>query len=568
MRFRKLSIFTVSLAIASAGLFSCKKLVEVTPQDVLDAKNAYQNVYDANAAVMGAYGKLMSLASNYVILNELRADLLTTTENADEYLRQLSEHNVQANNPYASPRPFYEVIVNCNDVLYNFNRMLREKKLKQTEYDMRYADITALRTWVYLQVGIHFGTVPYVTDPLSTNDDIRNISLMPRITFNELLSNLIVTMESLPYLEPYTSSPTLITTVDGYNTNNFFINKKALLGELYLWRSQPGDYRKAAQAFKSVMETGGAGQLYQLRLTGSSKADNNDLAVGYVRYREEDEGMLVDNNGQGWRSIFARGQDVLFNYEWIWFLPYDNTLFKPENPFINLFSPRGGSYLLKPSQSAMNRWNRQVQKNDFPYDARGGVFSYRTLGGNPVVMKYLYNYLAGTGFTPVSLLEKKGKWFLYRAATLHLEFAEAANRDDHHYLADRLLNQGFLGTNLNNNEGFPYNFDGRKSDNPRIAADWCMNSGIRGRANLYSAPVVGDSTIALENNIISESALELAYEGKRWPDLLRIALRRNDPAFLADRIYDKLLRENNGQAAAVRAKLMNKDNWYLPFKWE
>ena len=64
MKLRKLSIFTVSLAITSAGLFSCKKLVEVTPEDVLDVKNAYQNIYDANAAVIVAYGKLMNLAGN------------------------------------------------------------------------------------------------------------------------------------------------------------------------------------------------------------------------------------------------------------------------------------------------------------------------------------------------------------------------------------------------------------------------------------------------------------------------------------------------------------------------
>ena len=40
--------------------------------------------------------------------------------------------------------------------------------------------------------------------------------------------------------------------------------------------------------------------------------------------------------------------------------------------------------------------------------------------------------------------------------------------------------------------------------------------------------------------IINEDALELAYEGERWPDLLRIAIRRNDPSFIADKIYDKL----------------------------
>ena len=50
---------------------------------------------------------------------------------------------------------------------------------------------------------------------------------------------------------------------------------------------------------------------------------------------------------------------------------------------------------------------------------------------------------------------------------------------------------------------------------------------------MYSRPVVGDSTISIEDNLIREAGLELAYEGYRWADLVRIAKRRNDPAFLA-----------------------------------
>ena len=73
--------------------------------------------------------------------------------------------------------------------------------------------------------------------------------------------------------------------------------------------------------------------------------------------------------------------------------------------------------------------------------------------------------------------------------------------------------------------------------------------------------------ITTENNIIAEAALELAYEGNRWEDLVRIARRRNDPSFLADKIYDKLSKEGNANAADVRTKLMNPNNWYLPFNW-
>ena len=64
--------------------------------------------------------------------------------------------------------------------------------------------------------------------------------------------------------------------------------------------------------------------------------------------------------------------------------------------------------------------------------------------------------------------------------------------------------------------------------------------------------------------------MELAYEGYRWPDLLRVALRRyaTDPNWLANKIGAKFDASGSGDGATVRARLANKANWYLPFKWQ
>ncbi|HMP92031.1 MAG TPA: hypothetical protein PKD90_04115 [Phnomibacter sp.] len=95
---------------------SCKKSLDKLPKDELDITQMYRDVYDADAAVIGLYGKFMGLAERYILLNELRADMLNYTQNADEYLRQLSTHQVTPDNPYVNVRPFYELIINCNDV--------------------------------------------------------------------------------------------------------------------------------------------------------------------------------------------------------------------------------------------------------------------------------------------------------------------------------------------------------------------------------------------------------------------------------------------------------------------
>src|ERR1044072_4694641 len=131
----KLTCKTVMLAAGIiAGFASCKKILDEKPGTELAADQMYRNVYDANSAVMGIYGKFMSLSDRYIILNELRGDLMEFTNNADEYLRQISNHTVTAENPYINPRPFYELINNCNDVMKNFQIMRQTTKLSEQDF--------------------------------------------------------------------------------------------------------------------------------------------------------------------------------------------------------------------------------------------------------------------------------------------------------------------------------------------------------------------------------------------------------------------------------------------------
>ncbi len=585
---KKFSVSMLSLLFAGILLTGCKKVFDLQPQDQLDHANAYQNVYDADAAVLGIYGKFMGLADRYVILNELRGDLLDYTANANEELRQVSTHTVTAGNPYADPRPFYEVIINCNDAMENFKIMVANKKMTEAEFNQRYSDIGALRSFLYLQLGIHFGEIPYVTSSLKNVDEVKNTANFPRLKFNILLDSLISFTAALPYKDFYPSGSNLNLTVDGYQTQKFYINKKIMLADLYLWK---GDYLQAASWYRQVMEYattafGFGEEYYSVYRIGWAGNSNH-----YVSYsRAGDASTLVYNDG--WRIIFEQPFGSRSStMEWIWALPFDSK-FKPDNSLIKLFSPVGGNYLVKPSQEVFDLWDGETQLTPptgtnvppmlpLPYDARK-LLSTATINGQPVAMKYLYNYINYATMAPFDPLAKNGKWFLYRQSHMHMRFIEAANRLGKHRLSWGLWNSGIAGAypapssdvTLYHNtlsESYPFNFDARNSGNsgvPYYRADWYRNIGIRTRANLSSVAIAAsDSLIAIEDGIIKEGALENAFEGTRWPDLVRVALRRNDPAFLADKIYNKLLKDGSGNAAAVRTKLMDPANWYLPFNW-
>jgi hypothetical protein len=168
---------------------------------------------------------------------------------------------------------------------------------------------------------------------------------------------------------------------------------------------------------------------------------------------------------------------------------------------------------------------------------------------------------------------------------LHLHYAEAANRAGKHKLAYALVNRGLgfhldslpgLGTNRDVTRWMqtflppPYDFDARNGETPRYRNNWYRNQGIRGRAGLKAVTLPAtDSINNVETMIMEENALELAYEGQRWSDLLRVAMRRNDPSFLADKVYSKLIKSGLSASAAnaAKAKLLGR-NWFLPFKWQ
>ena len=561
----------MAIPVLLAGyLSSCEKFLDVPPKDLLTPEEHFQDKYDADAAVRGVYGKLLNLSTRYVILNELRADLMDVTRNADVYLRELNLHDVSPDNPWADPTPFYSLINDCNDVLTNFNIMLRDLKFSREEYNQRYSDIATLRSWLYLELVTQYGEVPYITTSIDRVDDQEKLfsGEFPMLGIEAMVDTLIGVMESLPYMELYTDA-SFRTVIDGFDTRIMFIDKQMFLGNLYLWK---GDYLAAASMYKIVMERQIGQNTYNSYKLVFPIGDPYTLPMfnsGYVRYYYEDIYSALNH----WPFMFYSPQTPDYYCEWIWAMYYHDT-YPPGNPFLELFSKDVGKYLFKPSQYAMDNWDAQVQQNDFKTDFRGLEGSYDIEDGDPVITKYISSY------DPLYPFQRGGQWHLWRTGGLHLRFIEAANRDGQYRLAMALMNQGIRTSYAvpgavdityleRTNLPFPYDFDGRQGSPSQIPAGvrglYYRNVGVRGRVYLSNREIpAADSLLSIENAVLDEDALELAYEGERWGDLVRIAIRQNDPSILAGRIFEKLQRGGYPEAAAVREKLMDRANWFLP----
>ena len=536
----------------------------------------YQNLSDADRAVLGVYAQFSTLARQIVILNELRADYMDVTPAATPELEKLNENQIDESNEWVKPLQFYAVINSCNDVLANFDKMLAENKFTLDEYNERYSDIGALRTWIYLQLLNIYGSVPYITEPLVNLSDVEKYKGQ-RENADQLLPKLIDFVLKLPMLDDYIYSSLVSGTPNGYSLDPMFISKRLLLADLYLYNNQ---YAQAAHYYRLVMgtdETSGnlnlkrqRYRLYNYPFTSTS-GEPGWYAVIFRDGHIEDENGLINT----WKYIFtdvssSRKTTDRASMERIWCIPFDDKL-EPVNPFTKLFE----GYQLKASEYAMDSLWGKPMRNQFPYDARGKGGSYT---GNGLITKY-------SGRNSNTLAKQHGFWMIGRAAGLHLRYAEAANRAGYPYLAWCFLNNGIHNERysyVNDDDDRVYFPTGTSTDHPYPAdylfdigypREWEQNAGVRGRAFM---PVVNfpaglstqlDSIQWLEKQIVHEAGLELAFEGQRWSDLVRIARRinkegRNGYHFL----YDENIKKKY-EYAKIPAPGFTSDekSWYLPF---
>jgi hypothetical protein len=551
--------------------------LDTLDENAVESDRHYNNFNDADNAILGIYGKLMGLVDRVIVLNELRADLMDITPNATVDLTAISNHTADASNKYCDIAPFYEVILNCNDALANFDRMKQENKLSPADYSYRYADVATVRCWVYLQLAIHFGSVPYVTDPLQSAADVQDASKFPVKSLDDMVATLISCMEALPTTELSTESPLYsVSDADGYDMRLLFLNKKAMLGDLYLWADR---YVDAATQYYAVIDEAekklySGSEKYAYKVDGWVWDASNEpqFQICYARYKSLD----ISSFRNKWKEMFARSStNSELKREMITMWSY-NARFAPHYPLIELFANTGmGKYQLKPSDWAIDSlWEVQVQRdNNFVFDGRGRESSFDWVNGQPVVLKYLYDYYPQTTDDNRTIhlqyndaqneLVQQGRWFVYRAGLLHLRYAEAANRAGYHDLARCLLNNGVKdfydwdmddgSSKRKDKEGvqysgykpladsvfskpypLPFYLDGRQNDNPYmyLRQPWRDNYGIRRRAwvqnvSVPSLPAAIDSIRWIEEAIIREAALECGFEGHRWGDLLRVARRKD-----------------------------------------
>ena len=230
-------IFTL---IALFFFSSCDNLLNVdSERTVFPDQYDFSGSNDTLFSMFGVLSKLENLTNSYVLLGELRGDLVELSDESSTYLKEIHNFNISKSNPYANQRDYYAIINNCNYIIQRIDTSIvrGNKQVMMREF----AACKAIRAWTYMQLALNFGTVTYYDQPILSVKDEEVLKASPKMTLEEIAPLLIE--DIFPYQD--VEEPRL-GTLSNYNTNYSYFPIRALLGDLYLWL---GQYEQAAQAY-------------------------------------------------------------------------------------------------------------------------------------------------------------------------------------------------------------------------------------------------------------------------------------------------------------------------------
>ncbi|MBN2766310.1 MAG: RagB/SusD family nutrient uptake outer membrane protein [Paludibacteraceae bacterium] len=559
---KNISKILVALMLSVGVFSSCDDLLSVDSDRFISADDHNMNAAnDTLYSMFGVFSQLQKLADSYVLLGELRADLMDVTDSADVYLKEIYNHNVSPGNPYVNLKAYYAVINNCNYILHKIDTtqiIKGEKAMLKT-----YAAAKAIRAWTYMQIALNFDKATYYEVPILSIDEA--FATYPEYTMEELAPRLIAD------LEPY-------RTVPYPDFAEGVIPVRFILGDLYLWSGTYANsshfYELAATEYHQLMKE----EFFVVRDRSSYATTNNAFTGVYSAYS-------LFNSPQIMGVIISSNQ-------------YGND-YKMDTLVQNLS--------LTASQKSIDYWMEQRYIHNATVDTLGDL---RMKVSALKVSSYDQTSIthANSGrYTLVKLMDlnysndrnSTKQTPVYRVSQLYLRYAEALNRLGKPNAAMAVLKYGMTSATLANRRFIPgkemipdvretiipskldplvdsvrydttysapayMDFsDMRFNVNIGVHARGCGNTQMdttyyRIPAIAYSATSAQDSVLYVEDMIQKELALEMAFEGNRFHDLMRFAIRRNDNAYLADIVSAKY-----PDAAAMRSRLLDRTNWYL-----
>ena len=592
---------------------ACEKFLTPDQLNIAKTNEIFQEWDEYRSAGLGLYALQQDLVDQLFILGEVRADMLKLTQNATSELEEVANFEFNPDNEFINPKGFYRLIAASNalDVKIMENNSDIFGKLDSIAYSNipenernyigLYGEVLCMRAWAYFNLVRIYGEVPYFPAHLATEEEINEYVLSDvSLTFldlQEVVDTFSLQLEQnigedrvgVNYNSEGIDDPTW--SITSWNKWAYY----SLMGQMFLFTE---NYAGALEYFEKIVYNNR--DFYYLNMKQYDAAGhredhrnyrpiNNDFWTGMFSNFDLDEHILaawfnkerkqqnrlqyfLSNDGVNIYALAPTGRAIQ-NWETQWHdATFVSDAVNPENRYMvepgvpgDFIRGHGASY-------AYIRGGTKLTLEDVDHVLelkRKGLFqdakSFMT-GVDTVVYKY------SMGKDPFDL---DAHYSFFRAGPLHLYYAEALNATGRFRDAEDVLNRGIsFGTSSVSGvrrRAYLAHTERINTDPIQNLEEGLVILDVMPIHDPFTNQIVGFNnyagqqiakTFLRDSLIIRERALECAWEGERFYDLIRIAERWDNPAYLANKVASKYPAH---QREHIRALLMNKENWYLPY---
>lgn len=663
---KKNFIYTVTFLLCGAFFFtSCEDMLNVD-SDRVEYEFDDWTLNDSVYSVLGILKGVQEVGDRQVILNEVRADLIEISESkAVIDIQEISRSvfNIETNK-YLDVKDYYAVINNCNIYLARVDTTLEKNNIKLMMPE--YVGVKSVRAWTYLQLAINYNYIPYFTEPILTHSAAENVMNQPMLSRNEVITKLIA--DILPYENPaiypmpaWDDDGKVLKFGYGENgtevaTKLLFMPVRMLLGDLYLWRGEAGDYKNAAKCYYDIIAGTGTnatapkytdngkvskhtskggksqslnfGSMYDVKSFSSNS--NNFFAIipfastsmdGVISELSE---VFLPQNSPGNSQVFASPAMISLSERQVYRWAEGNDLDDPDDfEYGDDYEIKGDLRLESTTcrqmagEDGKTEFKNLIAKFNMENNLAGGIYrpsiptTYITIarceqaylrlaealmgleregydGAMELAMvilkegvKHQYTLLKdpvyGEKITVTANGDSIKLWDIDKETGDTLGFKYATER----YLVSYTDSIGYNFTDevFQNNIGLHTRGSGDAEHNPYYDLDKLNIARYFGKAiekdgdmEIVMEPVTyADSLLYMSEIILDEMALELAWEGCRFGDLVRVSKAIGDNDVLAKRIAGRSFKNTVSHRhpdfecdPAIYNRMLDESNWYLP----